>query len=312
MIGHKISSGFEHLVDGTAFKGVGVAGPSLVNSLAVNKSQDAVPDITSLITQLSALVDLLRTVLMSNERVVKSKLTDVLTDNPVVNPAPDRAPIPVTQKISAISNKSAGKLPDDVWLGVSEGQGGNSGILAGIKAAMMRFGQSPLGVFSTISENQGTYEVVMRDGYKVLVTRDEVEKARQCADFRGTDSGMIKDATFIYAVAAKRMENEAFSGPKTGEHNNSRRDGPYQGAMDELNSTYWWASKTLPRLGLSDHMRKIPWSELEAKGGVGIVMVGAESLLMANGYTDMYGPVKLQPDAVNLNNPYALGAIELV
>ncbi|OAJ45716.1 hypothetical protein [Pseudomonas marginalis] len=268
------------------------------NNVRVNNPIPDDIDPGRLISQLALLMNSLLS-LLAQAKVQKD--TDLSGDKTKhgtsVVPDKQAVVVPKNETISSISNTSAGKLPDDVWLGLSEGQGNNAGMIAGIKAAMMKFGQNPKGVFTRITENDGLYKVVMRDGFTVSLTRAEIDKARRWAGFSGEDMGMIKDATFMYAVAAKREEHDRAAHMKAGGGGIIQfSDDPFEAAMDSLNH-YFWANKALNHLGLSQYVSKMPYAEAEAKGLCGVLTVGYEGMLMAKGYVDMYGPDKLSFEA---------------
>ncbi|OZO03432.1 hypothetical protein B7453_16555 [Pseudomonas sp. IB20] len=248
-------------------------------------------DPDNLIAQIAVLLNALLGLLeKAKVHIDKESSIDKDKDRTTVVPNRPTVVVPENEPISCISNSPPGQPPGDVWLGLSEGEGSNSGVLAGIKAAMMRFGQSPRGVYSSVREHPMGCEVVMRDGYKVMITKDELAKAKDVADFRGTDPGMIKDAVFMYAVTAKREQERI----KHAGISYARRhlSDPFEAAMQQLNDNFW-AHKALAALGLTGNVRQVPVSELEAKGGIGVVTVGYDAMLMSKGYVDMYGPEKL-------------------
>jgi len=283
----------------------GFSGPTKNTSLlpSVKKSSldgevGAIESLVSLVAELTAAVELLLRMISSDDRRDKelnslSVSHDKKDISPVVNDTPVK-PV-IDKKNVAVFNEKAVGIPKDIWFGFTEGEFNNTGMVAGIKAAMMRFGQSPTEVFASVREGKGGYEVVMKDGYKTSITREEVDKARQWADFNGADAGMIKDATFMYAVAAKREQDnrsiEMLNGGVT-----HYRDDPFEDAMDSLNN-YFWGHKALVNLGLSAHMRKMPYSQAESEGVVAVVTVNYQSLLMTNGNVDLAGPQKLEGSA---------------
>jgi len=63
-----------------------------------------------------------------------------------------------------LSGKTTGERPDNIWNGVMFSQENNEPTLSAIKAAMMRFGQSPLGVYASVKPTREGYDIVMRDG----------------------------------------------------------------------------------------------------------------------------------------------------
>ncbi len=72
----------------------------------------------------------------------------------------------------------------------------------------MRFGQKPADVFKEVKEAGDGYDVTMRDGMKVHLSKDELEQATANSKIKGDDPEMMKDANFMYAVSAKRAQME--------------------------------------------------------------------------------------------------------
>ncbi|MCF5173149.1 hypothetical protein [Pseudomonas canadensis] len=255
----------------------------------------AIGSLMSLVAELTAAVELLLRMKSSDDRRdEKSNSLNVSHDKKDISPVVNDSPVKplIDKKSVAIFNEKAVGIPKDIWFGLTEGEFNNTGMVAGIKAAMMRFGQSPTEVFTSVREERGGYEVVMKDGYKAYLAREEVDKARQWADFNGADAGMVKDATFMYAVAAKREQhNRSIEIRNGGVIQYS--DEPFEAAMDSLNN-YFWGSKALVNLGLSDYMHEMPYSQAESEGVVGVVSVNYQSLLMTDGNVDLSGPQKLE------------------
>lgn len=251
--------------------------------------------LTSLVAELMAAVELLLRMKSSEDRPdEKSNPLNVSHDKKDINPVVNDSPVKplIDKKSFAVFNEKVVGIPKDIWFGLTEGEFNNTGMVAGIKAAMMRFGQSPTEVFTSVREDKGGCEVVMKDGYKVSLTREEVDKARQWADFNGADAGMVKDATFMYAVAAKReQQNRSIEIRNGGIIKYS--DDPFEAAMDSLNN-YFGGNKALVNLGLSGYIREMPYSQAESEGVVGVVTANYQSLLMAGGNVDLSGPQKLE------------------
>ncbi|WP_330213189.1 hypothetical protein [Pseudomonas sp. Z18(2022)] len=256
----------------------------------VNQPSAATPGIAetlvSLVTLLMSLIEHLQNSLPGDEKRTDQK-TSVNSNNNSVGIHPVSKEVPVvnvkSERISGISDKPLGEKPTDVWHGVTEGIKRTSHYLSGVKAAMEKYGQSPLGIYKSIAESADAYVIEMRDGYKVTLTKEELEHARLTLDFRGTDPGMIQDTVFMFAVSAKRVQDIESS-------EYTRKS--FEGALDSMGDSI--VTHGLERLGLGGQMREVTWQELEAKGGIGVVDIGQDGGLMKGGYVDMFGPSKLK------------------
>ena len=177
-----------------------------------------------------------------------------------------------------ISNARVGVRPANIWSGFYQGVEGNCVTVSAIKAAMMRFGQNPQGIYKKISATADGYEVVMRDGYKLTVTHDELKKAQKGSHFFGEDKGLLHDAIFMFAVSAKRaqMENHEF-----------RAEASFEAAMGTLNDRET-PGEALRRLGLYAFTRSSTAEEL-ASGVAGTLANHGHSVGVFDGIIDFYG-----------------------
>ncbi|MDQ0741033.1 type III secretion protein [Pseudomonas sp. W4I3] len=115
-----------------------------------------------------------------------------------------------------LSNKAKGQKPDDIRNGLRAtyesypyvGTTGREEHVAAIKVAMATFGQSPAGVFDDIVKSGDGYNVTMKDGFKLHITREELQLSAKAAKFSGGDEGMVKDAQFLFGVMSKRRHME--------------------------------------------------------------------------------------------------------
>jgi len=272
------------------FRGPAPSGSQMTGSKSIDKDLESV--LVLLMSVLEQMQKMLLTVTDRDAGVTPKTLGDKADSSSAGVVVPIK--VPSDSQISGISDKAVGRVPDDIWFGLIEGNGSNSGILASIKAAMLKFGQNPRSIYTSVTEAEGVYQVVMKDGYKVTLTQKELEKARLFADFSGRDSSMVQDATFMYAVSAKRAQTERLLGIPLPQ---SFSQDPFERAMQSLNHNCW-ASRALPYLGLSAHMREMPAAELARTGGVGVVTYNYDAMLMVDGDIDMYGPEKYVPDYV--------------
>ncbi len=111
-----------------------------------------------------------------------------------------------------LSAKAAGQKPNDIANGLRAtyehfpylGQLGTEEHVAAIKVTMMKFGQSPAGIFDEVAQVKGGYNITMKDGFKLHITDEELTLGTRAAKFSGGDEGMVKDACFLFAVMSKR------------------------------------------------------------------------------------------------------------
>ncbi|WP_438867106.1 hypothetical protein [Pseudomonas sp. L1(2025)] len=193
----------------------------------------------------------------------------------IVMPTPDTSPIEPNKKISNLSSMPVGKKPRDIWSGLSQGSENNCVTVSSIKAAMLKFGQHPQGIFKRITETSEGYTVTMRDSFTLRLTHDELKKARSSADFYGDDQGMLNDAIFLYAASAKR------------EQMLGQTDKSFESAMDHLNSGAM-PDEAFMRLGLGGRIRGSSAEEL-ANGALGILGNFQHSVVVTDGFLDNRG-----------------------
>lgn len=171
-----------------------------------------------------------------------------------------------------------GAKPADIWGGFYQGVEGNCVTVSAIKAAMMKYGQNPLGIFKRITETPQGFTVTMRDGCTVRLTHAELERARAAANFYGTDKGLVDDAVFLYAASAKRaqLENHEF-----------RAGAGFDAALKTLNDGEM-PGDALRRLGLYAFIRPSSVQELAA-GVPGTLANYGHSVAVVQGAFDDYG-----------------------
>ncbi|PKH14532.1 hypothetical protein [Pseudomonas fluorescens] len=171
-----------------------------------------------------------------------------------------------------------GKKPENIWSGFSQGPDGNCITVSAIKASMMQFGQKPTDVFKDVKETSKGYNVTMRDGFKLSLTKDELMQAATHARFQGDDPAMMTDANFMYAASAKRAQME---------NNDGTAGRSFQAAMDSLNDGES-PREGLDRLGLKGHYRPATDTDLRSSK-VGTVEYGGHSMAVLNGRIELWG-----------------------
>lgn len=190
------------------------------------------------------------------------------------------APVPADPrgKVASLSTVPVGVKPANILSGFYQGSEGNCVTVSAIKAAMMKYGQNPSGIFKHVIQTPQGYTVTMRDGCTVRLTYAELGKALAGSRFWGEDKGLLRDAVFLYAVSAKRaqLENHEFRAGRS-----------FEAAMNTLNDGEM-PGDALRRLGLYAFIRASTVKEL-AEGGAGTLANYQHSVAVVNGAFDDYG-----------------------
>ncbi|AZF22393.1 MULTISPECIES: hypothetical protein [unclassified Pseudomonas] len=229
----------------------------------------------SLFTQLLALVADKKDKHVPDTNPLPPLIIPQVTPQPVL-PRPDAA-----ANIPGLSNKRGGAKPDNIWSGFRQGPDGNCVTVSAIKAAMYRFGQSPTDIFKEVTKTNDGYQVLMRDGFRLTLTDRELADGARGAKFSGPDTGMLKDAQFLFAVSAKRAQME----------NNDRTAGrSFQAAIRSLNDgeDESGPGEGFLRLGLKGHMKRVSVREL-AQGQIGMCNRTGHSVAVINGREELWG-----------------------
>ncbi len=179
---------------------------------------------------------------------------------------------------------STGNEPGNIWSGFKQGDDGNC-VTVSIKAAMMHFGQKPTDVFKEVKESGDGYDVTMRDGFKLHVSKAEVKQAAEHARFQGDDPAMMSDANFMYAASAKRAQMEGNAGNWNENDHNARRS--FADALKSLNDGEH-SREGLDRLGLKYHHRPGTESDLR-NGAVGTWEYGGHSMAVITNRLELWG-----------------------
>ena len=202
-------------------------------------------------------------------------------------PSEPMSNLPITEGSKHFNYKpdqsNPGKKPDNIWSGFSQGPDGNCVTVSAIKAAMMKFGQKPTDVFSEVKETGDGYYVKMRDGFEVNLSKDELRQAAAYAQFKGDDPAMMTDANFMFAVSAKRAQEEGNG--LDDNPNASKRS--FAHAMQSLNNGEM-PHEALDRLGLKGLYRQSSSGEL-ASGKLGVVAYDRHSMAVIDGRVELWG-----------------------
>lgn len=190
-----------------------------------------------------------------------------------------------------IDKSNPGKAPGmgreagNIWSGFKQGPDGNCTTVAAIKAAMMKFGQKPTDIFKDVKAAGDGWDVQMRDGFRLHLSKGELQQAAQQARFMGDDPAMMTDANFLYAACAKRAQIEGHKGPLNGNDHNAQRS--YRDALASLNDGEM-LNEGLDRLGLKGLYRQSSSGEL-AGGVLGVVAYGGHAMAVIGGQIELWG-----------------------
>ena len=176
-----------------------------------------------------------------------------------------------------------GKKPDNIWSGFRQGPDGNCVTVSAIKGAMMKFGQKPTDVFKAVQQAGDGYDVKMRDGFELHLSKNELQQAAAYARFQGDDPAMMTDANFMFAASAKRAQMEGNG--LDDDPNQSRKS--FAHAMQSLNNGEM-PHEALDRLGLKGLYRQSSSGEL-ASGRLGVVAYGGHSMAVIGGRIELWG-----------------------
>ena len=195
---------------------------------------------------------------------------------------------------------NTGIKPGDIFKDFYQLAEGNCVTISAIKAAMMRFGHNPHGIYKTIEATDSGYRIVMRDGFKLHITHDELKQAKAGANF-GTDrpNDVLVNAQFLYAVSAKR----AYLENNDGEANKS-----FAAAIRSLNDGEY-PGQALRRLGLKDFVAPATLQDF-LNGAIGTVNSGFHSMAAVGGFVDSDG--HKQPLDNRDANRYAAAGLKLL
>jgi len=175
--------------------------------------------------------------------------------------------------------QNTGVKPDDIFQDFYQLTEGNCVTVSAIKAAMMRFGHNPHGIYKSIDATDAGYRVVMRDGFKLDITHEELKQARTGANFGTARSNdVLVNAQFLYAVSAKRAQLE---------NNDGVAGQSFAAAMDSLNDGEY-PGQALRRLGLKDFVAPATLEDLR-NGAIGTIASGSHSMVVVDGFLDRYG-----------------------
>lgn len=170
----------------------------------------------------------------------------------------------------------SGIRPNNIWRDFFQGAEGNCVTVSAIKAAMVKFGSHPNGIFNAITRTTTGYKIVMRDTVSVSLTHEELEQAGVKAGFVGQGK-VLQHAIFLYAASAKRAQHE---------NNDGWAARSFEAAMQTLNDGEY-PGEALTRLGLKRHFRRGTVDELK-NGAIGTLGDGRHSVAVIDGHMDVW------------------------
>jgi hypothetical protein len=290
----KLGNYYQHLETCTPRRSVPVEQVSVdrqTSSSLVNKGQGGVGNTASDAPVLAKLLELftqfftqLQSLLTGKEQTNIAPTQVTPAAQLAVVPKPDvPLPAPTPLRLPDLSDKRNGAKPDNIWNGFRQGPDGNCVTISAIKAAMMKFGQSPTDIFSSVQAVGDGYHVVMRDGFRLDLKKHELATAIRGSKFVPMrDPGMLKDAHFLFAVSAKRAQME---------NNDGRAARSFDAAVHSLNDgeDERGAGEGFLRLGLRNHMKTVSVSAFRDKSMIGMVNRDAHSVAVVDGCEEYYG-----------------------
>lgn len=246
--------------------------------------------LATIFAMLSHMLALLKKVLEQDELIPDTALPgETLLDKlspGLTLPKDKEAVMPESSPLSNPTSVQSGKKPQDPWGGLYTPERrfnqsyNNSTHVSTIKAAMMKFGQSPADVFKHITPVASGYVIVMRDGFELTVSHEELKQATEASNFVGNDPQMIKDANFIFGAFVKRKQLES-------------SDHIMRRSFDAALATSVRGEhlkKLLLGLGLVGHMRVVDAAAMEGKGVVGVLHSHyQQSVAVLDGAMDEHG-----------------------
>ncbi|AZF06231.1 hypothetical protein [Pseudomonas sp. R5-89-07] len=177
------------------------------------------------------------------------------------------------------TRENTGVKPNDIFQDFYQLTEGNCVTVSAIKAAMMKFGHNPHGIYTSVQATDTGYRVVMRDGFKLDITHGELEQARAGANFGAArPNDVLVNAHFLYAVSAKRAYLE---------NNDGVANQSFATAMHSLNDGEY-PGQALRRLGLKDFVAPATLEDLR-NGAIGTLASAFHSMAVVGGFIDYYG-----------------------
>ena len=165
----------------------------------------------------------------------------------------------------------------NIFTGFRQGGAGNCVTVAAIKAGMTRFGTG--GIFQRVDRaNDGSWNIQMRDGYRLNLRQQEIDWARGLSRFHGSDRALLNRAIFYYAAATKRAMYENNDGW-------GRRG--FGAAAQTLNNGEM-STEGLHFLGLDRFVRRISVADMHRYKSV-VASNSGHAMWVSSGVVERYG-----------------------
>lgn len=171
----------------------------------------------------------------------------------------------------------SGIRPKNIWGDFFQVAEGNCVTVSAIKAAMVKFGSHPRGIFNQVTKTPAGYKILMKDNVSVSLTHEELRQAGDKAGFLGRGT-VLQHAIFLYAASAKRAQLE---------NNDGRAVRSFDAAMQTLNDGEH-PGEALTRLGLKQHFRRGTVEALK-NGAIGTLADARHSVAVVDGHMDLWG-----------------------
>ena len=186
-----------------------------------------------------------------------------------VNAEPAPKPVNAEPAPKPVENQNTGLTPEEILTGWKQGGQKNCVTVGGIKAAQAMYGAElanaehpDRGIFKSAERTDaGGLNITMRDGFKIELSKKELETAAKYSGFRlnkSDDKALLQNAHEVFAAAGKRAQIEG----NDGKRGNTMS---YTQALRTLNNgedTYR-VSEHFGRLGLKNHTEKVTRNELK-------------------------------------------------
>ncbi|MCD7068463.1 hypothetical protein [Pseudomonas petroselini] len=126
-----------------------------------------------------------------------------------------------------------------------------------IKLMMLTFGARPTDMFNDVRSTGEGYDVTMKDGIQLHLSRQELQQAAAASRFAGNDSDILSSAYFALAVFIKRKQ--------LGSGNAAGLAGFEAVLTESLQGETTF--NMLKGMGLSGHLQYVPTATVVGEGG---------------------------------------------
>lgn len=251
-------------------QGVGHTVSAASSSPLLSASAFSRSELATLLLGLSSLLQVLKR-LVGYAEVVNEKADASNTRRPETPVTPVHEVEAVTPQFPHLSSMTVGERPKNVWLEFNRNNRKTDNE-SSIKAAMMKYGQNPRGIYSSIKNSEAGYQVIMRDGFKLTLSAHEIDRAQKRSKIwspKDQDPEMAKDINFMNAASIKRVQLE-------------RGHESFDQALDFVEEGKD-VGNGFKRLGLEAYARRTNWQALYESRGTGVVMGASSGVQFGHG-----------------------------